>query len=135
MDSPTTISCVGNKLPKGLPVVAYVCQVIAIFIVILACLVNLSIGDDKAALWSSLLSGSLGYLLPNPKIRNNNNNNKDERLSPNPTVKQFNEIFPKQYDQSLYDTPADSDRARWGTLGVRADRAPVHEVMAHSTEK
>ena len=121
MDSPA-ISCVGNKLPKGLSVVAYVCQVIAIFTVILACLVNLSIGGDKAALWSSLLSGSLGYLLPNPKIRN-----KDERFSPNSTVKQFDEIFSKQHDQSLYDTATDSDRARWGTLGVRTDRDPVHE--------
>jgi hypothetical protein len=127
MDSPA-ISCVGNKLPKGLSVVAYVCQVIAIFTVILACLVNLSIGDDKAALWSSLLSGSLGYMLPNPKIRN-----KDERFSPNSTVKQFDEIFSKQHDQSLYDTATDADRARWGTLGVRTDRDPVHEVMVHST--
>src|SRR5215469_9046806 len=52
--------------------IAFICQVIAIFIVIIACVVNLSIGLDKAELWSSLLSGTLGYLLPSPKIRRKN---------------------------------------------------------------
>jgi hypothetical protein len=68
MDSPQ-ISCASNVASKRIHVIAYLCQVIAIFAVIIACLINLSIGDDKAALWSSLLSGALGYLLPAPKIR------------------------------------------------------------------
>jgi hypothetical protein len=68
MDSPH-ISCTSSVAPKRIHIIAYLCQVVAIFAVITACLINLSIGDDKAALWSSLLSGALGYLLPAPKIR------------------------------------------------------------------
>jgi len=56
---------------KRLSIVSYVCQVAAIFVVIVGCVVNLSIGDDKSALWASLLSGALGYLLPAPKIKKN----------------------------------------------------------------
>jgi len=74
MDSPQ-ISCALDVAPKRIHIIAYLCQVVAIFAVIIACLINLSIGDDKASLWSSLLSGALGYLLPNPKIR------KDESFS------------------------------------------------------
>ena len=44
-------------------------QVAAILVVIVACVVNLSIGAANTELWASLLSGSLGYLLPTPKIR------------------------------------------------------------------
>ena len=49
--------------------VMYVCQVVAIFITVIACLINLSINSDKSVFWSSLLSGSLGYLLPAPKLK------------------------------------------------------------------
>jgi hypothetical protein len=78
MESPS-ISCMTNVATKRIHIIAYICQVAAIFAVISACLINLSIGDDKAALWSSLLSGALGYLLPAPKIR------KDESFLPSST--------------------------------------------------
>lgn len=48
-----------------------ICQVVAIFAIIGACIFNLSIGDEKSVLWSSLLSGALGYLLPSPKVHRN----------------------------------------------------------------
>lgn len=56
----------GRDLPKD--EVIYGCQVVLIYIVVIACLVNLSIGGDLLTLWSSLLSGSLGYLLPAPNL-------------------------------------------------------------------
>ena len=49
--------------------IIYFCQIFIVLIVILACLVNLSISKDNTALWSSLLSGSVGYVLPAPRMR------------------------------------------------------------------
>jgi hypothetical protein len=43
-------------------------QVIVVYIVVCMCLYNLTTGHGDSNLWSALLSGSLGYLLPNPKI-------------------------------------------------------------------
>lgn len=43
-------------------------QVIVVYIVVCMCLYNLTTGNGDSNLWSALLSGSLGYLLPNPKI-------------------------------------------------------------------
>ena len=64
-----TICC--GKISKH--PVAYFCQVIAIFIVIIACVLNLSLNNgNKPELWASLLSGCLGYLLPAPKIKRRN---------------------------------------------------------------
>lgn len=65
-----------GKLPKK--ELIYFFQIIAIYIIIIACIVNLSVGTDKDSLWASLLSGSLGYLLPNPKIQKK----KDESIFP-----------------------------------------------------
>lgn len=44
-------------------------QVILIYIVVIACVINLTIGTEQTNVWISLLSGSLGYLLPSPTIR------------------------------------------------------------------
>jgi hypothetical protein len=59
-----------QKLPKV--EVIYFIQVILIYIVVVTCLINLSLGWGNQALWSSLLSGGLGYILPSPKLRKNN---------------------------------------------------------------
>jgi hypothetical protein len=73
MDSPqlSTVSrawlTACGKLPKE--EVVYFSQVIVVLIVVIACIVNLSFGDAKNdTLWSSMLSGCVGYLLPAPKI-------------------------------------------------------------------
>ena len=43
--------------------------VILIYIIVFACLFNLSIGDkEQHSIWWSLLRGSVGYLLPSPGI-------------------------------------------------------------------
>ena len=54
-------------------------QVILIYIVVIACVLNLSFSGNRECLWSTLLSGSLGYLLPAPKPRKK----KHESLLPN----------------------------------------------------
>lgn len=57
----------GYSVPK--PEVVYFCQIFALYLVILVCLVNLCINDSQTELWSSLLSASIGYLLPNPSLK------------------------------------------------------------------
>ena len=56
----------GNKIPKE--EFLFFAQVVLINIVCIACIINLSIGNGNSNLWTSLLSGSLGYILPSPKL-------------------------------------------------------------------
>jgi hypothetical protein len=73
MDSPSLSRASANGVERPINrEIIYFCQVIAIYLIIIACVINLSLGSDKDSLWSSLLSGSLGYLLPSPKIRRRN---------------------------------------------------------------
>ena len=56
----------GSKFPKE--VVIYFCQVFIVYIVVISSIVYLCIRERNIGLWSSLASGSVGYLLPNPSI-------------------------------------------------------------------
>ncbi len=76
MDSPTLSqtseagerwSTVCGKIQKEQ--VIYFCQILILYTVIIVCLVNLSLGVQQHSLWASILSGSVGYILPAPKIR------------------------------------------------------------------
>jgi len=60
-------SVCGYHIPK-LELV-YLSQIIALYIIIIVCLINLSIQNDKSELWCTLLSASIGYLLPNPSLK------------------------------------------------------------------
>ena len=51
--------------------VVYLFQVILLYIVIITCIINLSIGNGNSELWTALLSSCLGYMLPNPSMRKN----------------------------------------------------------------
>ena len=48
--------------------VIFFAQVIILYVVICVSLANLSLENGNQSLWSSLLAGSLGYLLPSPSI-------------------------------------------------------------------
>ena len=48
---------------------AFFAQAVLIYIISVACIVNLSIGTGPSHVWVALLSGCLGYILPEPKIR------------------------------------------------------------------
>ena len=69
--------------------VIYFFQVVIIYIVVIASLINLSIQQHNQTLWSSLLSACIGYVLPSPQLRDDNDNkkqeDKNESLLPNPT--------------------------------------------------
>ena len=81
MDSPTlsqeielgerwSLAC--GKIQKAQ--VVYFCQIFIVYTVILVCLVNLCLNGAQNSLWVSLLSGSIGYVLPAPKIRKRKQN-------------------------------------------------------------
>lgn len=60
-------SLFGRRVPKR--EIVFFCQVILIYIVVITCIINLTIGtDNKSQLWTALLSACLGYLLPNPSL-------------------------------------------------------------------
>src|SRR5271163_799652 len=78
--------------------VIYYCQVVAIYVIVIACIVNLSLGGDKDTVWASMLSSSLGYLLPSPKLKRS----KHDALLPNAAQQQLAPILPEQHDDRLY---------------------------------
>lgn len=57
----------GYAIPK-LEVVFFA-QVIVLYLVIFTCLINLTVQNNKSELWCTLLSASIGYLLPNPSLK------------------------------------------------------------------
>ena len=58
-----------NVCPKSL--IIYLSQVIILMSVVCVSMYNLSINHPDKTLWSSLLSSSIGYVLPAPKMRKN----------------------------------------------------------------
>lgn len=59
--------CFGTEVPKN--EIVYFCQIIVIFTIIVTSLYQLAVGSRNNELWISLLSSSLGYILPNPTIK------------------------------------------------------------------
>ena len=102
----TSVSCpssigekwttVFGKFPKE--EVTYFTQVTAIYIIIITCLVNLSLGNGIDTVWASLLSGSIGYLLPAPNIRK-----KNVAFLPDAPEQQLDEILSQQHADELRD--------------------------------
>jgi hypothetical protein len=65
--SSQTWNMFGYAVPKQ--EVVFFSQVIILYIVILIGLVNIILDKGDKNLWLSLLSGSIGYLLPNPSLK------------------------------------------------------------------
>lgn len=76
-----------GEFPKG--EIKYFCQMSIVLTVVIACIVNLSLSNSDSALWASLLSGCVGYVLPAPKIKKR----KHERLLSDPPQQQLDEIL------------------------------------------
>ena len=47
----------------------FICQVIILYISIITCFVNLTVRNGPNELWITILSISLGTILPSPKVR------------------------------------------------------------------
>ncbi len=68
-NSATNWRVCGSRIPKS--ELVFFSQVIILYVVVCMCLFNLTTGRGDSNLWSALLSGCLGYLLPNPTIKQN----------------------------------------------------------------
>lgn len=101
MDSPAISRDVDNPRcnPPSQKQVIYYCQVIAIYIIVIACLVNLSVGSNNDTVWASMLSASIGYLLPSPKFKKS----KDDAFLPDAAKQQLASILPQQHHDRVYD--------------------------------
>ena len=80
----------GAKFPKE--DINYFCQVPMVYIVVITGIVNLCISYKNTCLWSSLVSGSIGYLLPSPSISKKKEN---DVISYDCTIEQQHEDVPK----------------------------------------
>jgi len=66
-DSASSWVAFGKKIPRS--EIVFLCQVIILYTVIVVSIYNLTVGNANSNLWTALLSSCLGYLLPNPKIK------------------------------------------------------------------
>ena len=62
----STWKCFSSNVPKS--EIMYIGQIVAVYIVIIASIINLGISNENSNLWSALLSSSLGYLLTSPSL-------------------------------------------------------------------
>ena len=70
MDSTSNNSewqALGHKFQRSAAVFA--AQTLILYVVIITSLVNLTLGNEPQTLWITVLSSSLGYILPCPKIK------------------------------------------------------------------
>lgn len=58
----------GRTIPKA--EIVFFAQIIILYTVIILSIYNLTVGHKDSNLWTALLSSSLGYMLPNPSIKN-----------------------------------------------------------------
>ena len=59
--------CSGTDIPKS--EIVYFAQVVLVYCIVFASLLNLSIGTENNTLWIALLSSSVGYILPQPTLK------------------------------------------------------------------
>ena len=57
----------GSRVPRG--EIVYICQVLMILSIVFASIYNLTKEFGDQQLWVALLSSCMGYLLPNPSIK------------------------------------------------------------------
>ena len=67
MDSPSAWKVFGRDVSRS--AATFACQIFILYACILTCLVNLSVGNGSHDLWITLLSLSLGTILPSPKVK------------------------------------------------------------------
>ena len=58
----------GNEVPKE--EIVFFTQVILVYVIAITSIVNLTMEAKHETLWTSLLSASLGYMLPAPQLNN-----------------------------------------------------------------
>ena len=67
-ESNTHWNCLSGRVPRS--EIVFIVQVL-IFTIVGFSLYNLTVGTQSKDLYISLLSSSIGYILPNPKLKKN----------------------------------------------------------------
>lgn len=62
-----TFKCFGKRCAR--PQLEFFAQTFLLYIVVIASIVNITCTERNTTLWVTLLSSSVGYLLPHPKFR------------------------------------------------------------------
>jgi hypothetical protein len=71
MENKTKLTSTKNSLTQP-DVVLFIFQVILIFVVVCVSLINLTLQWGNQNLWIVVLTGSLGYIMPNSKLKLSN---------------------------------------------------------------
>jgi hypothetical protein len=87
-----------TKAPKD--EIVYCCQLVIAYVIIIVSLLNITFTENDTCLWSTLISGTVGYLLPNPHLH------KNESLLPNTTEQQLDEHTSQQHRGEIHDEVA-----------------------------
>ena len=53
--------------------IVFLVQVVLVYMVVIVSIVNITLGRANDKLWIALLSSSIGYILPSPKLKFNKN--------------------------------------------------------------
>jgi len=56
----------GSEIPRS--EIVFFVQVVPVYIIVIVSIVNLMIGGESDKLWITLLSSSIGYILPSPTL-------------------------------------------------------------------
>jgi len=86
--------------------IVYCCQLVVVFTIILTALVNLTFVESDTCLWTGLISGALGYLVPNPSIRHHHHN---ESVLSDAAVEQLDAVLPTEHGGSVHDETEQHD--------------------------
>ena len=87
-----TWTCCDTRVPKD--EIVYICQIVAVYTVIVASIANLAFGYGDSNLWSALLSSSIGYLLPSPTLHNERSSSSNTRAGQRRAERQRNTDIP-----------------------------------------
>ena len=60
----------GSNFPRS--EIVFLTQMVLVYTIVITSLINLTLDSAQHDLWLILLSSSLGYALPNPRIKNRN---------------------------------------------------------------
>jgi hypothetical protein len=63
--------------------ILFIVQVLLIFMVTAVCLLNLTWGWGDQNMWTIVLTGSLGYIMPSPKLKISEQNDNLNKISIN----------------------------------------------------
>ena len=80
--------------------VIFFAQVIILYVIICVSIAHISLGIGNSTLWSTLLAGSLGYLLPSPHIASGRGGH--ESLLPHVTEQQLDGVLPRQHADEFH---------------------------------